>query len=68
MDDDRTITPSIPEAMEQSDEGEITGDNASLQKTLRPLFNKFRSLRESVKSDYADLKQSLNRKRSCNKN
>ena len=63
MDDDRTITPSTPEAMEQSDKEEITGNNASLQKALGPLMNKFRSLRESVKSDYADLKQTITKQK-----
>ena len=49
--------------MEQSDKDEITGNNASQQKALGPLMNEFRSLRESVKSDNADLKQTITKQK-----
>ena len=59
MDDETTITSPTLKVMEQSDKGGKIGDSDVLQKALRPLLSEFRTLRESVKSDYADLKQTI---------
>ena len=60
MDDNSVLNPS----------SNLTGLNAmggndcdKLQKALRPLMNEFKSLRDSVKSDYTDLKHTITKQK-----
>ena len=59
MDDNLSVanSPSTSNSAELNTQGESDCD--TLQKALGPLLNEFRSLRDSVKSDYADLKQTI---------
>ena len=63
MDDNSFVTnsPSTSNSTELNTQG--GSDCDTLQKALGPLLNKFRSLRDSVKSDYADLKQTITKQK-----
>ena len=59
MDDETATTSPTPEVKGQSEKGEKLGDSDALQKALGPLLSEFKMLWESMKSNYADLKQTI---------
>ena len=61
---DYISTTNSPSASNNSEPPAQTGSKSNaLQKALGPLLTEFRSLRDSVKSDYADLKQTITKQK-----
>ena len=62
--DDNSFVANSPLTSNSADLNTQDGSDCDkLQKALGPLLNKFRSLRDSVKSDYADLKQTITKQK-----
>ena len=62
MDDNSALNPSSPSNL--AEPNTMDGNDCDkLQKALSPLMNEFKSLRDSVKSDYADLKHTITRQK-----
>ena len=62
MDDNSALNPSS--ASNLAELNTMDGNNCDkLQKALSPLMNEFKSLRDSVKLDYADLKHTITRQK-----
>ena len=62
MDDNSALNPSS--ASNLTELNTMDGNDCDkLQKTLSPLMNEFKSLRDSVKSDYADLKHTITKQK-----
>ena len=62
VDDNSALNP--PSASNHAEPNTMDGNDCDkLQKALGPLMNEFRSLRDSVKSDYADLKHTITRQK-----
>ena len=63
MDDETANTSPTPEVKGQAEKGEKLGDSDALQKALGPLLSEFKTLWESMKSNYADLKQTITKQK-----